>query len=342
MAQGHRTNTSTLKLFNTYLRSGFVRLRGLRFSHDLLLVLARLMLPLIFASWFVFLSFTSPVFFTWLNLFNVSRQVAVIGVLSLGQLICLVTGNIDLTVGVFLGLIGAVLAGCSLQLGVVPAILIVIFLTLGWGFMNGFLVSRGVVGISVIVTLSTMFVARGITLIYTQGSPVVGFPMPYAFLGQDNLGPVPWSLIVFAVVALLTHFILQYTPLSRHLYALGGNRQAAVISGINIKLITIKVFIFSAFFSLLGSIVLLGRVASAQPNAGYGMEMDSIAAVLIGGASVSGGYGKVFPTLLGIFMLGFINNGLNLLGISSYYQYVFKGIIILVAVVVDQVVQKRN
>lgn len=308
-------------------------------SAALIRTAARLMLPFIFIVWFIFLSISSPVFLTWLNLFNVSRQVAVMGIVSLGQLICLITGNIDLSVGVFLGLYGAVLAGESLNFGVLPAFIIALLLIAVWGLFNGFLVSRGV-GISVIVTLSTMYIARGITLIYTKGRPVVGFPMPYRFIGQEDLGPVPWSLIVFACVALLIHFILHYTPLGRHLYAIGGNRQAAQICGINITRITYIVFTSSALLSALGSIVLLGRVASAQANAGYGMELDTIAAVLIGGASVSGGYGGVFPTLLGIFMLGFINNGLNLLGISSYYQYVLKGIIILIAVVVDQIAGK--
>jgi len=308
-------------------------------SAEIVRIVARLMLPGIFMVWFIFLSITSPVFLTWLNLFNVSRQVAVMGIVTLGQLICMITGNIDLSVGVFLGLFGAVLAGESIKFGVVPAIGLSILLIAVWGSFNGFLVSRGR-GISVIVTLSTLYIARGITLIYTEGRPVVGFPMPYAFLGQDNLGPIPWSLLVFASVALIVHYILKYTALGRHFYASGGNRQAAEICGINLTKITFLVFISSALLSALGSVVLLGRVASAQANAGYGMELDTIAAVLIGGASVSGGYGAVFPTLLGIFMLGFINNGLNLLGISSYYQYVLKGIIILIAVVVDQIVGK--
>lgn len=303
-------------------------------------IVAKLLLPFIFMIWFIFLSISSPVFLTWQNLFNVTRQVAVIGILSLGQLICIITGNVDLSVGVFLGLIGAILAGLSLQIGVATAFLISIILTLFWGLLNGFLVSRGK-GISVIVTLSTMFVARGVTLLYTEGKPVVGFPMPYAFLGQGNLGVVPWPLLVFVIVILITHFILSYSQFGRHLYAAGGNRQAAIISGIKINWLTIKVFIISAFCSFIGSVVLLGRVASAQPTAGQGLEMDSMAAVLIGGASVSGGAGRVITTVIGIFLLGLINNGLNLLGISSYYQYVLKGFIILVAVIVDQMSKRR-
>jgi ribose transport system permease protein len=302
--------------------------------------LSKLILPVVFIAWLVFLSIASPVFLSPNNIFNVTRQVAVIGILSLGQLLCLITGNIDLSNGNFLGLFGAVLAGFSLTLGFGPAITIALALAIVWGLMNGFLVSRGV-GLSVIITLSTMYIARGLTLIYTDGRPFILFPMPYEFLGSGNLGPVPWSLITLAAVALIIAFVLRRRAVGRHLYAVGGNREAAKVCGINLNKITIGVYISSALLAALGSVILLGRVASAQPNAGLGMELDSIAAVLIGGASVSGGAGTVIGTIIGVFMLGFINNGLNLLGVSGFYQYVFKGIIILLAVMVDTL-QKRN
>jgi ribose transport system permease protein len=302
--------------------------------------LADMILPVVFIAWIIFLALSSPVFLTQQNIFNVTRQVAVIGLLSLGQLVCLITGNIDLSVGNFLGLFGALLAGLSLVFGFGPALIISLMVALSWGLMNGFLVSLGK-GTSVIITLSTMYVARGLTLIYTDGKPFILFPMPYQFLGTGNIGPVPWSLVTLILVALVIAFILRFTPIGRHLYAVGGNREAALVCGINPKKITIIVYISSAFLSALGAIVLLGRVASAQPNAGLGMELDSIAAVLIGGASVSGGAGTVVGTLIGIFMLGFINNGLNLLGVSGYYQFVFKGLIILLAVLVDSL-RKRG
>ena len=303
--------------------------------------LSKVMLPLIFFLWLVFLSFTSPVFLTWTNLFNVTRQIAVIGILSIAQLLCLLTGNIDLSIGTFLGLFGALLAGLSLSIGFIPAIIICLIIAILWGLMNGFRITRSE-GICAIVTLSTMYIARGITLVYTQGHPIVGYPMPYEFLGAGNLGPVPYNLIVFSVICAIVYIILGFTPLGRHLYATGGNKQAARVCGINTKLITIGVFLTSAIFAAIGSMILLGRVASAQPTAGMGMELDSIAAVLIGGASVSGGYGGVLSTLIGIFMLGFINNGLNLLGISGYWQFIFKGAIILVAVMVDTMRQQSR
>ncbi|GAG22847.1 unnamed protein product, partial [marine sediment metagenome] len=138
---------------------------------------------------------------------------------------CMVSGNIDLSVGTFIALFGVTLAGLSLEIGWLPAFVIALTLAIVWGLLNAFLVTKGV-GISVIVTLSTSFIARGFVYIYTKGKPFFAFPMPYAFLGQEDLGPVPWSLITMAVVALLVHYILQYTPTGRHIYARGGNLEA--------------------------------------------------------------------------------------------------------------------
>ena len=296
--------------------------------------ISKLILPLVFITWLSYLTITSPVFLTWRNLSNVSRQVAVVGLLSLGQLLVIITGNIDLSSASFMGLLGAVLADLSKGMSFPVALGMALILALVWGFSNGYLVTRGK-NISVIVTLSTMYIAQGLLLIYTQGQPVILFPMPYEFLGIGSLGPIPWSLIAFMIVALIIAIGLRFTPVGRHIYATGGNREAARVCGIDVNRLVIGVYIASAIIASLASLILLSRVASAQPNAGVGMELDSIAAVLIGGASVSGGYGTVLGTLVGVFFLGFINNGLNLLGVSGYYQYVFKGAIILIAVLVE-------
>ena len=302
--------------------------------------LSKFILPLVFLAWLVFLSISTPAFLTWQNLANVSRQVAVVGMLSLGQLAVILTGNIDLSSASLMGLFGAVLAGQSKVMPFPVALGLAVVLALIWGLSNGFLVTRGK-NISVIVTLSTMYVAQGLLLIYTKGRPVILFPMPYEFLGIGSLGPVPWSLIAFATVAVVMALVLRYAPVGRHVYAVGGNREAARVCGIDVKRLIIGVYVTSAMIASLASMVLLSRVASAQPNAGAGMELDSIAAVLIGGASVSGGYGSVLGTIIGVFILGFINNGLNLLGVSGYYQYVFKGAIILIAVLVETL-QRRG
>ena len=301
---------------------------------------SKLILPLVFLGWLAFLSISAPAFLTWQNLTNVSRQVAVVGLLSLGQFAVMLTGNIDLSSAALMGLFGAVLAGQSKVMPFPVALGLALGLVLIWGLANGFLVTRGK-NISVIVTLSTMYVAQGLLLIYTRGRPVILFPMPYEFLGIGSLGPIPWSLVTFASVALVMGLVLRYAPVGRHLYAVGGNREAARVCGIDVKKLIVGVYVTSAMIASLAGMVLLGRVASAQPNAGAGMELDSIAAVLIGGASVSGGYGTVLGTIVGVFILGFINNGLNLLGVSGYYQYVFKGAIILIAVLVETL-QRRG
>lgn len=301
---------------------------------------SRYIIPLVFLSWLAFLALSSPVFLTVQNLSNVSRQVAVVGLLSIGQLAVILTGNIDLSSASFMGLFGAVLAGSSLVMPFPVALGLALVLALVWGLGNGFLVTRGK-NISVIVTLSTMYIAQGLLLIYTQGRPVILFPMPYEFLGIGSVGPFPWSLIAFAAVALVMAFVLRYLPVGRHIYGVGGNREAARVVGIKVKRLITGVYLASALIASLASLVLMSRVASAQPNAGVGMELDSIAAVLIGGASVSGGYGTVLGTVIGVFILGFINNGLNLLGVSGYYQFVFKGAIILIAVLVETL-QRRG
>jgi ribose/xylose/arabinose/galactoside ABC-type transport system permease subunit len=302
--------------------------------------ISKLILPLVFLAWLTFLTVSTPAFLTWQNLSNVSRQVAVVGLLSLGQFVCILTGNIDLSSASLMGLFGAVVAGTSKAEAFPVALGLGLLLALTWGLSNGFLVTRGK-NISVIVTLSTMYVAQGLLLIYTRGRPVILFPMPYEFLGIGSLGPVPWSLITFTLVAVGIGLVLRYAPVGRHLYAVGGNREAARVTGINVKGLIYGVYVTSAMVASLAGLVLLGRVASAQPNAGMGMELDSIAAVLIGGASVSGGYGTVVGTVIGVFILGFINNGLNLLGVPGYYQYVFKGAIILIAVLVETL-QRRG
>jgi putative xylitol transport system permease protein len=302
--------------------------------------LSKLILPIVFIAWLTFLTSSSPVFLTWRNLSNVSRQVAVVGLLSLGQLVVMLTGNIDLSSASLMGLFGAILAGQSIDMAFPVALSLALVLALVWGLANGFLVTRGK-NISVIVTLSTMYVAQGLLLIYTQGQPVILFPMPYEFLGIGSLGPIPWSLIAFTSVAVVIALVLRFAPVGRHVYAVGGNREAARVCGIDVKRLIIGVYVASAMIASLASLILLSRVASAQPNAGVGMELDSIAAVLIGGASVSGGYGTVLGTIIGVFILGFINNGLNLLGVSGYYQYVLKGAIILIAVLVETL-QRRG
>jgi ribose transport system permease protein len=290
---------------------------------------------IICAGWFLILSLLSDRFLTFQNLRNVFRQVAMLGLISFGMLLVVILGYMDLTVGVLMGLSGALYAGFSLNYSVWLALFIVLGVALFIGLVNGFLSTRGE-GLSIIITLSMMSIIQGTTLLYTQGAPITGFPKTLNFLGDGYLGSIPWPVIILFVVGLIIHFFLDQMQAGQRFYAIGGNPQASRYSGINVNLYVISAYVMSAFLSTLAGLVLVGRVASAQPNAGQGEEFNAIGAVLIGGASLKGGVGSIIGVLIGVFVLGLISNGLNLLHVNPFFQYVVKGLIILVAVLLDQ------
>jgi ribose transport system permease protein len=281
------------------------------------------------------LSLLTDRFLTAGNLLNVAKQVAVLTLISLGILITIVTGNVDLTVGALLGLTGALFAGWTIRFGLVPGLLMGYGIAIAIGFLNGFLATRGK-GLAVIVTLAMMMILQGITLLYTSGRPILGFPEQIRVLGTGLIGPIPVPVVVAAIAAVLVHIMLQHTTYGRQLYAIGGNTEAARLSGIQVKLNVIFAFVLSAMLSAMAGLVLIARVSSAQPNAGIGDELSAVGAVLIGGASLDGGAGRVISTIAGVLILGMISNGLNLLQVNPYYQYVVKGVIILVAILMDQ------
>jgi ribose transport system permease protein len=283
----------------------------------------------------IVLALLTPRFLTPQNLINLVRQVSVLTLMSMALLTVVITGNIDLTVGAFAGLIGALIAGFSIALGFFPALMLVALIAIFVGLTNGFLTTRGK-NLSVIVTLAMMTIIQGVTLLYTESRPITGFSEAIVALGSGYIGPIPVPVIIAVLVALLIHFMLNHTRFGRELFAIGGNPEAARLSGIPVKLRIIHAFVISAMLSATAGIVLTGRVASAQPNAGVGDELDAVGAVLIGGASLSGGKGTVLGTLAGVLILGMISNGLNLLRINPFYQYVIKGLIILFAILMDQ------
>lgn len=274
-------------------------------------------------------------FLTAQNLLNVAKQVAVLALISLGILVTVITGNVDLTVGAFMGLAGALFAGWSKQFGVIPALLMGFGVALVVGLTNGFLTTRGK-GLSVIVTLAMLTIFQGITLLYTKGRPVIGFPEGMRVIGTGYVGPIPWPVMIALLAALAVHILLRYTTYGRELYAIGGNPEAARLSGVPVKGRVILAFVISSLLSALAGLVLIARVSSAQPTAGIGDEFSAVGAVLIGGASLSGGAGTVIKTLAGVLILGMISNGLNLLQVNPFYQYVVKGLIILFAILMDQ------
>lgn len=289
----------------------------------------------VFAIIVLVLSLSSNVFLTPENLITVARQISVLGLISMGMLFCIVSGNADLSVGSFLGFSGAAIAWLSLRYGLWPALFIVFPGSIAIGYVQGYLSTRGR-GLSIIVTLSTMSILYGCTLLITQGRPITNLPQGHRFLGAGWLGPIPWPVVVFSLAVLVSYFFLSKTIPGLYLYASGGNPEATRLAGINTIFYQILAFMISAFLSALGGLVLIARMNSALPNAGRGEEMNAIGAVLIGGASLRGGVGLVQGTIIGVFILGFISNGLNLLGVNPFYQYIVKGFIILFAILMDQ------
>lgn len=289
----------------------------------------------------VFVSILNPTFLQANNLMNLMRQLIINGFIALGMTFVILTGGIDLSVGSTLALTSAIFAGL-LQNGMntVLAILVAVGLGLILGLINGLLITKGKLA-PFIVTLATMTIFRGLTLVYTDGRPIAGPKDNFAFqfLGKGQFFGIPFQVILFILAFLCLWIILNKTALGRKIYAVGGNEKASFISGINIDKVKIWVYVISSLMAVLSGLVLTSRLNSAQPTAGAAYEMDAIAAVVLGGTSMTGGSGSLTGTLIGILILGVLNNGLNLLGVSSFYQQIVKGIVILIAVLIDR---KRN
>lgn len=289
----------------------------------------------------VFVSILNPTFLQANNLMNLMRQLIINGFIALGMTFVILTGGIDLSVGSTLALTSAIFAGL-LQNGMNTGLAILISVGLGLilGLINGILITKGKLA-PFIVTLATMTIFRGLTLVYTDGRPIAGPKDNFAFkfLGKGQFFGIPFQVILFILAFLCLWIILNKTSLGRKIYAVGGNEKASFISGINIDKVKIWVYVISSLMAVLSGLVLTSRLNSAQPTAGAAYEMDAIAAVVLGGTSMTGGSGSLTGTLIGILILGVLNNGLNLLGVSSFYQQIVKGIVILIAVLIDR---KRN
>lgn len=210
-----------------------------------------------------------------------------------------------------------------------------------FGMFNGLIISRTTIP-PFIVTLATMNIAKGLAYVYTGGSPVRVVTKEWQFLGAGYIGAIPTPVIILVAVLIVTALIMNKSKLGRHIYAVGGNPVAAVFSGIKVSKVKFLVFTYSGLMAGLAGIVLASRMYSGQPTAGEGAEMDAIAAVVVGGTSMAGGYGKIGGTIIGGLIIGVLNNGLNLLNVSSFWQYVVKGIVILLAVFIDYIRQGRK
>ncbi|AUH53551.1 ribose ABC transporter permease [Chromobacterium sp. ATCC 53434] len=284
------------------------------------------------------LSVMSPDFLTVNNLLNVMRQVSINALIAFGMTLVILLGGIDLSVGSILAL-SSVIAATLLRAGADPMLATLAGIAAGaaMGLFNGLVISKGRVA-PFIATLATMTILRGLALVFSNGSPITGFDSElFSMLGGGYVaGLVPVPVVSMLVLFVAFWFVLKKTVFGRHLYAAGGNEEAARLSGVKVDRIKLWVYSISGAMSALAGVVLTSRLNSAQPTAGTGYELDAIAAVVLGGTSLTGGRGWIFGTLVGALLIGVLNNGLNLLGVSSFYQQVIKGAVILLAVLLDR------
>lgn len=279
---------------------------------------------------------TSKSFVSSRNFFNVLRQVSTNMFLACGMTMIIILGGIDLSVGSIIALAGCVEAGMVVHLNVPLPLAILIALGIGLvvGMFNGYVVATTTIP-AFIVTLATMNICRGFAYVYTGGSPVRVMTDAWKFIGAGYIGPFPTPVIIMIIVLIITALIMNKTKLGRHIYAVGGNAQAAQYSGIDVRKVKFLVHTYSGLMAGLAGVVLASRMYSGQPTAGDGAEMDAIAATVVGGTSMSGGSGKIGGTIIGALIIGILNNGLNLMNVNSFWQYVVKGVVILGAVYID-------
>lgn len=284
----------------------------------------------------VILSVLEPRFLSYQNVINIARQTSVIGIMAVGMTFVILTAGIDLSVGSMLALTGVVCASLEHRgLPVIAVVAVTMLLGMAVGTINGLVTTLGKVT-PFVVTLGMMSIARGLAHIYTGGEPISGFEKPFRFIGSGQIGSVPVPIIIFGSAVLLAAAVLRHTTLGRYMYAIGGNEEAARLSGIRVSFYKTAAYAICGLTAALGAVVLTSRLNAAESIAGAGYELDVIAAVVIGGTSLMGGRGSVWGTLVGALLIGAINNGMNLLLISSYYQLVVKGIIIVAAVLLDR------
>jgi ribose/xylose/arabinose/galactoside ABC-type transport system permease subunit len=285
----------------------------------------------------VALSIVSPIFLTSTNLFNVLRQVCTSTIVAFGFTFILALGEIDLSVGSVVGFVGMVMGKLMVDYGVSVPLAILAGLLMGavFGVLNSTLITVFDLP-AFIATLATSSLFRGGLYIITNMVPVTKIPNSFLSIGQGYVGIVPIPVLILLVVGFITYMTGNYTTFGRYVIAVGGNREAARVSGINIKLVRMGVFVISGMCAALGSVILTARAASAQIGAGLNMEMDVIAAVVIGGTALTGGNMNIIGTFFGCLVVGMVTNGLNLLGVNSNFQIIAKGLLILFALILDR------
>ena len=282
------------------------------------------------------------------NLFNVARQISVNMCISVGMTMVILTGGIDLSVGSILAFTGAVAAGLfkngielqgvNLSIGFTLFGVIWVSIVVGGflGWFNGLMITRFKVP-AFVATLAMLTIARGLTMLYTKGFPITQLGDHFTYLGTGWFLGIPMPVWISIFVIVLSTFFMNKTRIGRYIYAIGGNERAALLSGVNVNKVLVVVYMIAGVLSGVAGLLVTARLDSAQPNAGLSYELDSIAAVVIGGTSLSGGKGSIIGTVIGAGIIGVLNNGLVLLNVSPFWQQVIKGLVILLAVIIDKI-----
>ncbi|CAN7347892.1 ABC transporter permease [Mesorhizobium sp. LjNodule214] len=322
-------------------------------SGSVLLTLMKLRTFIALIAVLVFFSIAAPNFLSAANLILMAKHVALNAFLAMGMTFVIITGGIDLSVGSIVGLCGMVagylvLNGIDLQIGytiyfnVVEIALITLAVGILIGAVNGLLITRLNVA-PFIATLGVLYVSRGLALLSSDGRTfpnLVGKPelgtTGFGYLGAGKLLGLPVSIWILIVVALGAAYLAKYTPLSRHIFAVGGNERAARISGVRVNMVKMFVYMFSGFCAAIVGLIISSELMASHPATGESFELNAIAAAVLGGTSMSGGRGTIGGTIVGAFVIGILSDGLVMMGVSSFWQMVIKGLVIIVAVVVDQ------
>ena len=289
------------------------------------------------------LSIASPNFATAGNLAIVARIIALNSIIAMGMTLVILLGGIDLSVGSVVALTSVLVGYTLIRLGMPIWVGILVGLLTGVviGFFNGMLIIKTGVA-PFIITLGMMGLARGFALVITKGSAMSGLPEAYLALGQGYWGLVPYPVIIMLVLAVIIHIMLSRTTFGRRIYFIGSNENAALLSGINVNRVKVAVFMICSTLAATEAVIETARMSTAQPASGGGYELTAIGAVIIGGASMMGGEGTILGTILGATLLALISNGLILLGVSAYWQQVFSGAIIILAVALDTWRRRRS
>jgi ribose/xylose/arabinose/galactoside ABC-type transport system permease subunit len=284
------------------------------------------------------LSFLSDRFLTVNNIVNILRQSTINGIIAVGMTLVILTAGIDLSVGSILAL-SSVITAAMLQSGMPVSAAVFLGLGIGaaCGLINGVTITKASVP-PFVATLGMMTIARGLALVFTGGKPITGLPETFRFIGTGSVGPIPTPIILAALAFIIGTILLTRTSLGQFIYAIGNNPVAARYAGISVSLNITLVYVISGFLAALAGLILIARLGSAQPTAGLAFEFSAIAAVVVGGTSFAGGQGGLGGTLIGVLIIAVLNNGLNLLNVSSFYQPVVSGVVIALALLLHRAV----